>query len=171
MPRMQRHEVNKMLDTANAEIGQAKPRGIKKNGKGRQVADPLLVEQVDRPVNKEWADQMQFSAELVTFSVMPASEKNAEDPVYCANNGDLAPVSPRPGWLYRNQEYTLQRRFLESLLRAKIITYTQRKEADPAGVQQIVNIPNVACRYQIRVVRDVNPLGNAWFKHVMMEAP
>lgn len=169
MPRMQRHEVSKALSTADVDI--VKPKDRKMTTSGKPALAPSVVDQVDRPVNKEWADQMRFNAEKISFSVMPSSEKNAEDPVYCANNGDLAPVSPRPGWLYRGHEYTVERRFLESLLRAKIVTYTQREEVDPAGVRQILQVPTAACRYQIRVVRDDNPLGVAWFKHIMMEAP
>lgn len=169
MPKLQRNVVNKLLDTADMDVGKMRPR--KMSAQGKASLEPQIVEQVDKPVDKEWADMMRFAQDPITFMVMPASEKNAEDPVYCANNGDPAPVKPRPGWLYRNTEYTVPRRFIESLLRAKIISYTQRKELDPAGIQQIVNVPSVACRYQLRIIHDPHPRGADWFKHIMLEAP
>ena len=169
MPRMQQHEVRKALQTDETDGPRAKPRRMPTEGK--PSLSRIEIEQTDRPVDKEWAEMMQFSQDPITFVVLPATEKNAEDPVYCANNGDPAPVQPRPGWLYRGKEYTIPRRFIESLLRAKITSYAQRKEVDPAGIQQIVNIPSFACRYQLRIVHDPHPRGADWFKHIMMEAP
>lgn len=170
MPRLPRAAVQRAIETAEQELPQPAAREIREVD-GRPTMTPTLIETVDKVVDKEWADQMAFNAEKITIVVNEDTNPNAENPVYCSNNGDLADVKPIRGWLFRGKEYTIERRFLESIMRAKITTYTQKDEYDANGTRHIKNIPHVACRYNVRVMRDDNPLGVAWLKQIMQEAP
>ena len=170
MPRLNRQQISRAFETAEQEVGQKKPRKMAATGKAEiEKAEPV-IDVVDRPVDSDWADMMQFAKMPITIVVNETTDKNAENPVYCSNNGDLAPVEPTPGWLYRGKEYTIERRFVESLARAKVTTYSQREQSDPAtGIRHIVNVPHVAPRYQFRVVHDPHPRGADWLRSILLE--
>jgi hypothetical protein len=167
MSRVRSNAVHKALETAEQEVGQGEERKISSQGKA--TLEPVRVEAPDKPVNAEWAAMMEFANQPITIELNESNEKNAENPVYCANNGDLAPVTPRPGWLYRGKQYTIPRKFLESLARAKVTTYTQREETDPAGVRHVINVPHTALRYHFRVIHDPHPRGGDWLKSLLLE--
>ena len=171
MPKLSRQQVARALDTENLEVGQQKPRKLSSAGPAKLDGSQLVEEVGGGPVDETWAEMMRFNEDPITFMLLPDAAKNAEDPVYCACNGDMAPVQPHRGWIYRGKEYTVPRKYIEALLRAKLINYTQRKEIDPNGIQQIINVPSVACRYQLRIINDPHPRGNEWIKHIMAEAP
>lgn len=161
MPRVARNAVNKALETAEQEIGQDNPRRLSSTGPA--VLEAAQVEVVDRPVDKEWADMMAFARQKVKIVINPSTDKNAEDPVYIGNQGDSM-------WLKRNEEHVIERRFVESLARAKITSYTQREEQDPSGIRHVINVPHTACRYPFRVVEDPHPRGGDWLRAVLLEA-
>ena len=161
MPRLKPHQVQKALDTAEREIGNPAPRKLSSEGKAKLA--PTLVEPVERPVDKEKLEMLAFAAQKLTIVINPSNQTNAEDPVYVGNSGD-------PLWLKRNVEHTIERRFVESLARAKVTTYSQREDIAPNGVKHILNIPHTACRYDFRVVHDPHPRGGEWLKAVLLEA-
>jgi hypothetical protein len=170
MPRLPRAAVQRAIETAEQEVAKPEPRRILEVD-GKQVAEPLRIETVDKVIDPEWAAQMQFNEDKITFVVNDDTNPTAENPVLCQCNGENAPVTPRPGWLYRGVEYTIARKFLASILRAKIVTYKQKEETDPNGVRHVLNIPHIAPRYQVRVIADPHIRGTDWLKHIMLEAP
>ena len=160
MPRVPRNTVQKILETAEQEVGQSAPRKL--SSEGRATLTPTLVAAVDRPVDKEKLDMLAFAAQKLVIVINPSNEKNAEDPVYIGNSGNSM-------WLRRNVEHTIERRFVESLARAKITSYTQKEDIAPDGTKHILNIPHTACRYQFRVVSDPHPRGAEWLKNILLE--
>lgn len=140
-------------------------RVMKSTGDAKDALAPAVVEVAEAPhVDPEWAANMAFAAEKVTFVVNESTDEGADNPVICGNSGD-----PRQFW--RGVEYTEERRFLESLLRAKIVRYTQELVVDPrTGIQQYVQKPHQAPRYDVRVVNDPHKLGHEWLKSVRLQA-
>lgn len=160
MPRLRGRE----LEAAEQQIGHAKPRVMKSGGPAKDALEPATIERVDRPVNKEWADMMAFSKEKVTIRVSETTEKNAERVVEVFNNGERQ-LFPR------GQEVTCERRFVESLARAKITTYTQQQFRDErTQTDNIREVPHVGLRYPFTVIRDDHPRGMDWLKSILAEA-
>ena len=162
MPRVARAAVSKILETEEQEIGQSDPRIMKTTGPAKDSLSPSVVEAVEKPVDKEWAEMVQFSRQMVTIVINESPDKNAEDPVFIGNNGTSL-------WLHRGKEHTIERRFVESLARSKVTTYSQKLEEAPNGIRQYLNIPHTACRYPFRVVSDPHPRGADWLKAVLLE--
>lgn len=158
---MPRGVPNKVLETAEMTVGQDKPRALTTEGPAK--LEGRSVEPVDRPMDKEWLDMVAFSREKVTIVINADTNPNAEDPVGVGNNGDWL-------WLKREQSHTIERRFVESLARAKVTSYTQREEIGPNGVRLYINVPHTACRYPFRVENDPHPRGRDWLKAVLAEA-
>lgn len=158
-------------ETADLPVGQAEPRIQSSTGPaGESLKGPTSVEVPERPIDREWLGMVGFSREMITIVVCSSPEKNAEDPVFCGNNGQGPAVDGVPtNWLYREKEYTIERRFVESLLRAKITTFTQRDDTAPDGTKHKINVPHTACRYQIRVVRDDHRRGADWLRAILLE--
>lgn len=170
MPRVRTAVVQKMLETEEQSVGQLPERQIQSTGPATQAAPaPSLVQVADRPVDKEWADMVAFSRQMVTININDSADKNAENPVFVGNNGEMPMVDGNPGWLFRNKDYTIERRFVESLCRAKITTYTQRDEVAPDGTPHKIMVPHTALRYPFRVVNDPHPRGADWLKAIMAE--
>ena len=161
MPRLKSSAVHNILETEEQTVGQDNPRRMSSEGPAKLEA--AKIEVVDRPVDKEWADMMAFSRQMVTIVINPSTDKNAEDPICIGNNGTSL-------WLKRNISHTLERRFVESLARSKVTTYTQREENDPNGVRHVINMPHTACRYPFRVEHDPHPRGADWLKSILLEA-
>ncbi len=158
MPRLRGRE----LETAEQAIGQSKPRLMKSVGKAKESLDPALVEPTDKPVDKDWADMMTFNKQKVTFVINESTDTNADNPVICGNSGE-----PKQFW--RGVEYTEERRFLESLARAKPTSFTQKLVVDPNGIKSYVHMPHTAGRYDIRVIHDPHPRGLDWLKSILAQ--
>ena len=162
MPRLKRG--NAHLEAAEQVIGQDRPRVMKSTGPAKEALEPAHIEPVDRPVDTEWAALMAFAKELVTIRVAESTDKNAEQVVEVFNNGDRQ-LFPR------GKEVTCERRFVESLARAKITSYSQKLiKVEQTGVEQYVEVPHTALRYPFHVVRDDHPRGGDWLKAVLAEA-
>ncbi len=147
-------------DKDEGEVGQSKPRLQKSTGPARESLEPRQVEPSTRPVDKEWADMMAFNREKVTIRVLPTTEKNALRIIEVWNNGDRMAFP-------RDEDVTCERRFVESLCRAKRTTYTQRKvKDDQSGVEQYMEVPSTAPEYPFTMVRDDNPRGADWLKSI-----
>jgi hypothetical protein len=170
MPRVNRAAVNKILETAEQEVGQREARKVSSTGPALESVKPAaFLESPEKPVDKEHLEMIAFSRQMVTIVINDSAEKNAENPIYCANNGNLPMVDGKPGWLFRNKEYTIERRFVESLARAKITSYTQRDEVAPDSTPHKIMVPHTACRYPFRVIHDPHPRGADWLKSVLLE--
>lgn len=165
MPRVSPAKVSKMLETASQEMPQAEPRVMKGIGPAKEALSPevLSVEPAKR-IDPEWAANMAFAHELITIRVDESTDENAEQKVEVWNNSDLM-VFPR------GVEVTCERRFVESLMRAKPTKYSQAAVLDEFGkVGAYKEIPHRALRYHFAVVRDDSPHGQAWLKSTLAQA-
>lgn len=165
MPRVSPAKVSRMMDTQDIEIPQAQPREMKGTGPAKEALAPetMNVEPAKR-VDSEWAANMAFAHELITIRVDDSTDENAEKKVEVWNNGDLM-IFPR------GQEVTCQRRFVESLMRAKPTKYSQQAVIDEFGkVGGYKEIPHRALRYHFAVVRDESPHAQAWLKSTLAQA-
>ena len=162
VPRIKRG--NAHFEAAEQVIGQDKPRVMKSTGPAKEALEPALIEPVDRPVDLEWAANMAFAKELVTVRVAESTDKNAEQVVEIFNSGDRM-LFPR------GKEVTCERRFVETMARSKITSFTQKKvKIETTGIEQYVEVPHTALRYPFQVVRDDHPRGGDWLKSVLAEA-
>lgn len=161
MPRIQH--------TQEQDVSQPKPRLMKGTGPAEDALEPEKVEQVERVqtkthIDKEWAANMAFAKELITIRVDESTDENAEKQVEVWNNGDLM-IFPR------GKDVTCERRFVETLMRAKPTKYSQRAVLDDLGkVGGYQEIPQRALRYHFQVVKDDSPLGQAWLKACLSQA-
>lgn len=153
--------------TSEMEIPQGEPRV--QSGTGPASLTPEAVEGVERVapasrIDKEWVANMAFARELVTIRVDESADENAEKQVEVWNNGDLMVFQ-------RGKEVTCERRFVESLMRAKPTRYSQKAVLDELGkVGGYQEIPHRALRYHFAMVKDINPLGAAWLKATLAQA-
>ena len=163
MPRVQPAVKTGQISTKDVELKQERPRALP--GKGPATLEPPSIEQVEPSthIDPEWSANIAFSKELITIRVHESTEENAEKFVEVWNNGDYMKFT-------RGQEHTCERRFVESLMRAKPIRYSQKAVLDDFGkVGGYQEIPSTALRYSFTIVRDDNPLSQAWLKHIMSE--
>lgn len=163
MPRLKPHQVKKHFETEEQVVGQDKPRVMKSTGPAKQSLEAAQIEPTDRPVDKKWAETMQFNEDVLTVMVHESTDKNAEPIVEVFNGG----IAQR---FIRGKEQEVKRKFVEVLARAKMTTYTQQAYKDDNGVDSIRQVPHTALRYPFSVVRDPSPRGKDWLKSVLAEA-
>lgn len=163
MPRVRPNEIRKHFEAADQQVGQDKPRTMKSTGPAKQALEPAQVEVVDRPVDKQWAEQMAFMDEIVTVMVHESTDENAEPIVEVFCNGV-------PQRFIRGKEQPVKRKFVEVMARAKGTRYSQEKYTDANGVEGYRQVPHTALRYPFTVSEDKNPRGKDWLKSVLAEA-
>lgn len=150
------------------EVVQPQPRLMKGTGPASEALAPETVDserlQPANRIDPEWVANMGFAKELIAIRVDESTDENAEKQVEVWNNGDMM-IFPR------GQEVTCERRFVETLMRAKPTKYSQKAVLDDLGkVGAYQEIPHRALRYHFSVVRDDNPLGAAWLKSMLSQA-
>jgi hypothetical protein len=103
-----------------------------------------------------------FMEEPVTFMVQESADKNAVNPVPCGVNGVTK-------FFQRGQEYTVARKFVESLLKVSWSVQTVNyKDSDGVDQTKINYVP--ALVYQIAILHDPSGMGpnddgRRWFMH------
>ena len=148
-------------ETAEIDLPQPKSRQINK------AADRVSPVELDvEPafvIDKEWAANMAFAKELITIRVDDSTDENAERFVEVWNQGDYMRFP-------RGEEVTCERRFVETLMRAKPIRYSQKAILDDVGkVGGYQEIPHRALRYHFSMVRDDSKHGAAWLRSIMAQ--
>jgi hypothetical protein len=108
------------------------------------------------------AAALAFNEEPVTVFIHDTSEKNA-DPIF-----EVA-VNGRKRTFLRDKEYTVPRKFVEALARARPIAYKNEEYTRPDGERAVRYNSSKGLRYGFSVVRDDNPNGKAWLKGVLAE--
>lgn len=161
MPRLR----GKELDAATQKIGQQHTRQFieDEDVKAKPKLTPAPVESVDRPINKEWADQMAFNEEVIEVIVHTTSEKNAETVVEFFNGGI------RQNFI-RGQKQSVKRKFVEQLARCKQTNYENQQVKMDNGEETYIYPAQTALRYPFSVISDPNPRGVDWLKSVLAEA-
>ncbi len=159
MPRLR----GKQLEAAEQQIGQPTVRKLKTTGPAKDALSPALIEPVDSPFKKQWAEDMQFNEEKVEVTVHTTSDKNAEPIVEVYNNGV-------PQRFIRGKRQTVKRKFVEVLARAKMTSYGNQKIMLDGGDETYVYPESTALRYPFTVHSDPNSRGIDWLKSILAEA-
>lgn len=160
MPRLR----GKELDAATQKIGQQHTRQFIEEED--ETAKPKLsvpvIESVDRPVDKKWAEAMAFNEEVIEVVVHTTSDKTAEKIVEVFNNGIRQ-------MFIRGEKQKVKRKFVEVLARAKQTNYGNQQIKTDNGEEVYVYPASTALRYPFSVVNDPNPRGIDWLKSVLAE--
>jgi hypothetical protein len=164
MPRLR----GKALEAAEQVVGQDQTRQFVEDEdehtgrKKKPKLNATLIEPVDKPVNKEWAEQMAFNEEIIKIRVHESTDKLAENPVEVFCNG-------MPQRFIRGQEQAVKRKYVEVLARAKQTTFGNQKITIGQGEETYVYPSHTALRYPFSVVEDPSPKGRDWLKSVLAE--
>lgn len=150
------------VDTTDHKVGQDKPRMMKSTGPAKESLEPAHIEPVDKPVNKEWADQMAFNEEVIEVMVHESTDEKANPIVEIFCNGV-------PQRFIRGQKQAVKRKFVEVLARAKETRYSQEKVKDQAGNESYKQVPHTALANPFSVIRDPSPRGADWLTSVLRE--
>lgn len=164
---MPRAVAKREVNTNDLEVKQPDPRLQSATGPASLTPDTTDAGErvtVKSRIDPEWMANMAFNKELITIRVDESTDENAEKFVEVWNNGDYMKFE-------RGKETTCERRFVETLMRAKPTKFSQKAVLDDLGkVGAYQEIPHRALRYHFAVVRDDNPNGPTWLKSVLAQA-
>jgi len=151
------------FDSQENETGQGSERVMRSTGDAKESLDKnIILANWDFPVDTEYMAMMAFMAEPVTVRINTTSDPNADQIFEININGNLE--------LFRRGETkTVKRYFVDRLCRLKTTRYTQREVVNHEGIRDYVNEPHTALLYEFNVVRDDNPRGADWLRHVQNE--
>lgn len=155
--------ITKIMGDASQSLAPTQTVDIPHPSRGRledMKRPDLLVEPAD-PFNMKHAEMMAFLEEMVIINIHESSDPTDDDPVPVGNNGRMV-------YIKRGKNFIVKRKYVSQLLRAKpqhVKTNVVRSGDD---VQNRV-IKRSAMRYPFSVVRDDNPLGQAWLKKILQE--
>jgi hypothetical protein len=115
-------------------------------------------ESLTSPHLAEYVKDLAFMNDVLTITVSESPDPNAENPVPAAVNGETRLFT-------RGQEYKVQRKFVDSLIkcedRVKTINF---KDADGVDQTKIERIPTL--KYPLSIHHDpAGETGRRWFKH------
>lgn len=153
----------KILEPLDTPAGQDVPRKMSSTGPAKEALEPALIQVVDKPVNGEKLANLAFMAEPITIHVHASSDPTAEQ-VFIAGNGG------RMETFKRGETKTVQRKFVEVLLRAKVTTFTQERRRGDDGVMYDMQMPHTSLRYPFSVTHDPHPRGQDWLRSMMQSA-
>ena len=117
----------------------------------------------DGPEFKTKMDRAAFMNEIVDVHIHDTSEKNADGKIGVAVNGEACSM-------FRGQNYSIKRYFVEALVRAKPISYGNVEYTTNTGERAVKYPQSTGLRYPFDVVRDHNPCGRAWLNALLAEA-
>lgn len=142
-----------------------KPVIILKDGE-KPVHDGEIV-LVDKPLNKEYLDELKFQDEPVKIILNPTADENAPTSYPVWVNGKGAEVFQRDRWeeityLPIGQPIITKRKYLEVIIRSKIDRVTTTHE--DATVERPINRVRRATLavHSFSILEDKNPKGAAW---------
>jgi len=145
-------------DTQEMQVGQ--------DGVASFEDDELVhVEQrtLDDPAMLAKLQTEQFMNEPVKVHILDVAEEHADVGFTVWVNGD-------PMTFIRNNEYTVKRKFVEGLARAKKTSYGNALRVDQqTGLQSYVWPSKTGLRYPFAVVEDKNPRGKTWLEAVLRQ--
>lgn len=123
-------------------------------------------ESMQSPTVSEYIKDLQFMEDVLTIIVNEVPDKNAENPVPAAVNGVTK-------FFKRGQEYRVERKFVDSLIRSEASVKTTQFKDDQNLDQTKIEVSH-SLKYPISIIHDPadekrhpsgQPLGRAWFMH------
>lgn len=122
-----------------------------------RVGEPSFVQVADRMPDPEKAEMLAFMREPVTIRVATTTDKNADQVFELTING-------RNEFFRRGEEKTVPRCYVELLARQRVTGYASIEKTNTEGDRYVEQVPSTALRYDFAVIKDDNPMGQAWLK-------
>lgn len=129
---------------------------------GYQTVEEVNITDVENPAFNEKAALLAFYEEPVTITIHTTHDPQAEQFFAVGVNG-------KQQIFKRGETYTVARKFVEGLLRARPVHYSNEEYRMDDGSQAVRNPSRTGLRYGFQVVRDENPIGTAWLTAVMAQ--
>lgn len=149
-----------ILETGDHQVGQDKPIDMPSTGPARLVGGE--IEPTDRPIDKKWADEMQFNEDILVIRVHETTDKNSDPVPDVGVNGIMQ-------CFQRGVEQFVRRKFVAKLAQSKVTTYSQTKKVDSEGNEFYQQVPHTALKYPFAIVSDPNPKGAAWLTSLLAQ--
>lgn len=112
------------------------------------------------------AEMLKFMEEPIEIEIYESPDENAERFVFCSVNGEGAGPPKFGGYLPRGVPVTVKRKHVEVLVRAKRVSVRTDEVRGHDGARSTALRRKSGQAYPFRVLRDDNPRGAAWLKHV-----
>ncbi len=120
------------------------------------------IADVENPAFDEKAALLAFYEEPVTIVIHTTHDPNAEQLFQIGVNGQTKIFK-------RGETYTVARKFVEGLLRARPTHYANEEYRMDDGSQAVRNPSRTGLRYGFQIVKDDNPLGPQWLNAIMAQ--
>jgi len=116
-------------------------------------------EDMESPHVQEYVKELAFMNEKITIMVPESSDPNAINPVLAGVNGEIRAFN-------RGQEYTVERKFVDSLIKHEDkVTTRQYKDAEGLDQTEIVRKP--VLKHPVAIINDPSgESGRRWFNYV-----
>lgn len=155
-----RHVPQREVDSRDASLPAGNTK-INLEGDSRKAIEHLDIVTADGPTAMHFAEELAFMNENVTIMVHESEDPNAENPIMVSVNG-------RNQYIFRGQEITVRRCYVERLARAKRQAYKQDlTQTDPVLYNSMKK--STALMYPFSLIEDRNPVGRDWLRKVMAE--
>jgi len=144
------------------EVG---PTGVVRDvikGDDVQTIEEVNITEVDSPAFSEKAALLAFYEEPVTITIHTTHNPQDEQVFAVGVNG-------KQQIFKRGETYTVARKFVEGLLRARPVHYANEEYRMEDGSQAVRNPSRTGLRYSFQVVRDENPVGPQWLAAIMSQ--
>ncbi len=160
---MPRVATKRRVEAAELPVRQQKTRAMKSTGPAREALEPIQeVEAVERPVSKDFVEQLAFMEETLLVQVHQSTNPEDETIVEVFCNG-------RPQRFIRGMKQEVKRKFIEVLARARRTRFGNEKYKDAEGIDAYRYPSNTALRYPFTVLNDPNPRGPDWLRALLQE--
>jgi hypothetical protein len=149
-------------DAGAIPLAEERERTMLSTGPASESLQERGFDLIDKPYSAEKMQELAFMEEFLTVRVHDTTDGNQVmvPPVW--NGGTVQ-------YFIRGKEQTVKRKYVERLARAKITTFTQRKERDANDDEVYVQVPHTALIYPFEVIEDANPRGRDWLRAIVQD--
>jgi len=153
---MSRHN-RPIITTNDGKIPESQEIDLSMNAEQPDLAI-VTDESMNSPVVKQYARELAFMEDVLQVIVGETEDPNAENPVMAGCNGETVK-------LYRGQQYSIKRKFVDSLIRTTFRVSTKHfKDSEGCDQTKMVKTPTRA--YNISILEDpAGELGRRWLQH------
>ncbi len=121
----------------------------------------VSLDAIDKPLHKNYLDDLMFMEELMTIMVNETTDQNAENPIPVGNNGQFV-------YFQRGQAVKVKRKFVDGLI-VKSGRVSTPEYSNPGGERAFKIVQQSAHKYPFVVIEDRNPRGVEWLTRRLSE--
>jgi hypothetical protein len=140
--------------------------GLDVNASGMVADVDGEIEVSKASMDDAWTRQhtadLAFNEDMLMIAIHEASEKNADQIFEVMVNG-------RSQLFQRGREYSVARKFVETLARAKPVTYRNEEYVAMDGTRSVRWPTHRGLRYSFSVLHDPHPRGADWLKSILSQ--